>query len=154
MRVIYHNRNRLSPALEDGACYVSFDQLLAQSDVLSLNLSLNATTRHIISHREFAKMKDGAVIVNTARGALIDEKALVSALKSGKVRKPQDQKESKKKKKNRGRVRREDCDAASLKISNEPKKNRPLLLTERATGEFGWARRIRERAVHRTRAAG
>lgn len=99
MRVIYHNRNRLSPALEEGACYVSFDQLLAQSDVLSLNLSLNATTRHIISHREFAKMKDGAVIVNTARGALIDEKALVSALKSGKVRKPQDQKESKKKKK-------------------------------------------------------
>ncbi|OAL71902.1 hydroxyisocaproate dehydrogenase [Trichophyton violaceum] len=85
MRVIYHNRNRLSPALEEGACYVSFDQLLAQSDVLSLNLSLNATTRHIISHREFAKMKDGAVIVNTARGALIDEKALVSALKSGKV---------------------------------------------------------------------
>ncbi|KAM5453455.1 putative glyoxylate reductase [Microsporum audouinii] len=85
MRVIYHNRNRLSPALEEGASYVSFDQLLAQSDVLSLNLSLNASTRHIISHREFAKMKDGAVIVNTARGALIDEKALVSALKSGKV---------------------------------------------------------------------
>ncbi|EFR04081.1 hypothetical protein MGYG_07088 [Nannizzia gypsea CBS 118893] len=84
MRVIYHNRNRLSPALEEGASYVSFDQLLAQSDVLSLNLSLNASTRHIISHREFAKMKDGAVIVNTARGALIDEKALVSALKSGK----------------------------------------------------------------------
>ncbi|KAK2828954.1 hypothetical protein FQN49_007240 [Arthroderma sp. PD_2] len=85
MRVIYHNRNRLAPELEEGASYVSFDQLLSQSDVLSLNLSLNPTTRHIISHREFAKMKDGAVIVNTARGALIDEKALVSALKSGKV---------------------------------------------------------------------
>lgn len=126
MRVIYHNRNRLSPALEEGACYVSFDQLLAQSDVLSLNLSLNATTRHIISHREFAKMKDGAVIVNTARGALIDEKALVSALKSGKVRKPQDQKKVKKTEKLGVRVRRKDCDAASLKISNEPKKKTGL----------------------------
>lgn len=127
MRVIYHNRNRLSPALEEGACYVSFDQLLAQSDVLSLNLSLNATTRHIISHREFAKMKDGAVIVNTARGALIDEKALVSALKSGKVRKPQDQKKVKKTEKLGVRVRRKDCDAASLKISNEPKKKQAFV---------------------------
>jgi glyoxylate reductase len=64
---------------------VSFDELLSQSDVLSLNLSLNQSTRHIIGAPEFAKMKDGVVIVNTARGALIDEKALVEALDSGKV---------------------------------------------------------------------
>ncbi|KAL7269551.1 glyoxylate reductase [Rhizina undulata] len=86
MKVIYHNRNRLAPHLEGGARYVSFDELLAQSDVISLNLPLNAHTRHIISTKEFAKMKDGVVIVNTARGAVMDEDALVQALTSGKVR--------------------------------------------------------------------
>jgi lactate dehydrogenase-like 2-hydroxyacid dehydrogenase len=53
--------------------------------VLSLNLALNPKTKHIIGKPEFDKMKDGIVIVNTARGALIDEAALVDALKSGKV---------------------------------------------------------------------
>ncbi|KAJ5247382.1 NAD-dependent D-isomer specific 2-hydroxyacid dehydrogenase, partial [Penicillium chermesinum] len=86
MTIIYHNRSRLSADLENGANYVSFDELLAQSDVLSLNLALNASTRHIIGAPELAKLKDGVVIVNTARGAIIDEKALVSAIDSGKVR--------------------------------------------------------------------
>jgi len=85
MKIAYHNRSRLSKELEGDATYLSFDDLLAQSDVLSLNLSLNAKTRHIISAPEFAKMKDGVVIVNTARGALINEKDLVKALDSGKV---------------------------------------------------------------------
>ncbi|OCT50301.1 putative 2-hydroxyacid dehydrogenase UNK4.10 [Cladophialophora carrionii] len=85
MKIVYHNRSRLSKELEGDATYLSFDELLAQSDVLSLNLALNAKTRHIISAPEFAKMKDGVVIVNTARGALINEKDLVSALDSGKV---------------------------------------------------------------------
>lgn len=85
MKIQYHNRSRLAPELEDGASYVSFDELLATSDVLSLNLALNESTRHIISAKEFNKMKDGIVLVNTARGALIDEKALVAALDSGKV---------------------------------------------------------------------
>ena len=66
--------------------YVSFDKLLSQSDVISLNLSLTASTKHIIGAAEFAKMRQGVVIVNTARGALIEEKALVDALESGKVR--------------------------------------------------------------------
>ncbi|OAP65142.1 hypothetical protein AYL99_01114 [Fonsecaea erecta] len=85
MKIVYHNRTRLPKELEGDATYLNFDQLLAQSDVLSLNLSLNAKTRHIISAPEFAKMKDGVVIVNTARGALINEKDLVAALESGKV---------------------------------------------------------------------
>ncbi|PWY91525.1 hypothetical protein BO94DRAFT_533673 [Aspergillus sclerotioniger CBS 115572] len=85
MKIQYHNRSRLSAELEDGAEYVSFDELLANADVLSLNLALNASTRHIIGAKEFEKMKDGVVLVNTARGALIDEKALVAALESGKV---------------------------------------------------------------------
>ncbi|EFW20936.1 hypothetical protein D8B26_002779 [Coccidioides posadasii str. Silveira] len=85
MNIIYHNRRRLPRELEGDATYVSFDDLLCKSDVLSLNLSLNASTRHIISGPEFEKMKDGVVIINTARGALINEKALVDALNSGKV---------------------------------------------------------------------
>ena len=86
MKIQYHNRSRLSEELEQGAQYVSFDELLANADVLSLNLALNASTRHIIGAIELRKMKDGVVIVNTARGALIDEKALVAAIDSGKVR--------------------------------------------------------------------
>lgn len=85
MKIQYHNRSRLPAELEGDATYVSFDELLANADVLSLNLALNASTRHIIGATEFTKMKDGVVIVNTARGALIDEKALVAALDSGKV---------------------------------------------------------------------
>jgi glyoxylate reductase len=88
MKIQYHNRRRLPSELEKAsgdAKYVSFDQLLATSDVLSLNLPLNPNTRHIISHAEFAKMKDGVVIVNTARGAVMSEAALAEALDSGKV---------------------------------------------------------------------
>lgn len=85
MTTQYHNRNKLSEEASGGAKYVSFDELLATSDVLSLNLPLNKNTRHIISTKEFEKMKEGIVIVNTARGAVMDEAALVKALDSGKV---------------------------------------------------------------------
>ncbi|KAI2794807.1 putative 2-hydroxyacid dehydrogenase [Penicillium oxalicum] len=85
MKVIYHNRQKLSDELARGAQYVTFDELLSTSDVISLNLPLNKNTRHIISKAEFAKMKDGVVVVNTARGAVMDEAALVEALDSGKV---------------------------------------------------------------------
>ncbi|KAF9887774.1 hypothetical protein FE257_009580 [Aspergillus nanangensis] len=85
MRVIYHNRRALSKELADDAEYVGFEELLARSDVLSLNLPLNKNTRHIIGKAEFEKMKDGVVVVNTARGAVMDEDALVNALDSGKV---------------------------------------------------------------------
>lgn len=85
MSIQYHNRNRLPEDQEHGAKYVSFEELLRTSDVLSLNLALNANTRHIISKPQFDMMKDGIVIVNTARGPIIDEAALVDALNSGKV---------------------------------------------------------------------
>jgi glyoxylate reductase len=101
MEVIYYNRNKLSEELAGGAKYVSFDELLATSDVLSLNLPLNVSTRpttdvadanekqkntrHTISTNEFEKMKKGVVIVNTARGAVMDEAALVKALDCGRV---------------------------------------------------------------------
>lgn len=85
MSIQYHNRNRLPVDQEQGAKYVSFEELLRTSDVLSLNLALNANTRHIISKPQFEMMKDGVCIVNTARGPIIDEAALVDALNSGKV---------------------------------------------------------------------
>ncbi|KAK5719474.1 hypothetical protein LTR15_007998 [Elasticomyces elasticus] len=85
MEIQYHNRSRLPESKEQGAQYVSFEQLIQTSDVLSLNLALNASTRHIISKPQFDQMKTGVVIVNTARGPIIDEAALVDALKSDKV---------------------------------------------------------------------
>ncbi|KAL7818598.1 hypothetical protein V8C26DRAFT_396793 [Trichoderma gracile] len=85
MKIRYHNRSRLSPELEDGAEYVDFETLLRESDVLSLNLPLNPNTRHSIAAPQFAIMKPGIVIVNTARGAVMDEAALVDALASGRV---------------------------------------------------------------------
>jgi glyoxylate reductase len=83
MKTIYYNRNKLSEEQADGAEYVSFEELLKRSDVLSLNLPLNKHTRHIISTEQFKMMKESAVIVNTARGAVIDEAALVEALDEG-----------------------------------------------------------------------
>ncbi|KAH8808318.1 D-isomer specific 2-hydroxyacid dehydrogenase [Xylogone sp. PMI_703] len=85
MTTQYYNRTKLSDELSGGVKYVSFDELLATSDVLSLNLPLNKSTHHIISTPEFNRMKTGVVIVNTARGAVMDEAALVEALDSGKV---------------------------------------------------------------------
>ena len=85
MKIQYHNRHQLPGSEENGAKYVSFEELLKTSDVLSLNLALNPSTKHIIGKEQFNAMKDGVIIVNTARGALIDEAALVDALKSGKV---------------------------------------------------------------------
>lgn len=85
MKIQYHNRSRLPESEEQGAQYVSFEELMKTSDVLTLNLALNPSTRHIISKPQFDLMKDGVVIVNTARGPIIDEAALVDALDSGKV---------------------------------------------------------------------
>jgi glyoxylate reductase len=85
MKIQYHNRHELPASKAGGATFVSFDDLISTSDVISLNLGLTHSTEHIIGAKEFEKMKDGVVIVNTARGALIDEEALISALETGKV---------------------------------------------------------------------
>lgn len=85
MKTQYYNRSQLSEELSGGAKYVSFEELLKTSDVLSLNLPLNKNTRHILSTKEFEMMKPGVVIVNTARGAVMDEDALVKALEKGQV---------------------------------------------------------------------
>ena len=65
---------------------VDLQELLAHSDVISLHLPLTDTTKHIISDAEFGQMKDGVILVNASRGGTVDEKALLAALESGKVR--------------------------------------------------------------------
>ena len=86
MRVQYHNRSRV-PASQNpvGAKYVSFEELLKTSDIISVHLPLNASTRGLISREQLARMKDGVVLINTARGPIVNEDALVEALESGKV---------------------------------------------------------------------
>lgn len=71
---------------EPGIRYVSMDELLANSDYITLHCPLLDSTRHIINEETIAKMKDGVYIVNCSRGPLIDEKALIAALQSGKVK--------------------------------------------------------------------
>jgi D-3-phosphoglycerate dehydrogenase len=69
-----------------GATYVaSLPDFLSQCDVVSVHIPLSDATRHFISTEQFAHFKDGARLVNTARGPVVDEEALVQALKSGKV---------------------------------------------------------------------
>lgn len=84
-KIVYYNRKPL-PAEEAGiAEYASFEELLKISDVISVSVPLNKNTRHLINKDTLAQCKDGVVIVNTARGPVIDEQALVDALESGKV---------------------------------------------------------------------
>jgi D-specific alpha-keto acid dehydrogenase len=65
--------------------YVPLDELLRRSDVVTLHTPLNADTHHLLGRRRISQMKDGALIINTARGALIDTEALISALQNGKL---------------------------------------------------------------------
>lgn len=82
----YHNRSCV-PEQQNltGAIYVGFEELLRTSDIISVHLPLNTSTQGLIAHKEFAMMKDGVVIVNTARGPIVNEDALFEALQSGKV---------------------------------------------------------------------
>ncbi|MEO6145830.1 MAG: D-2-hydroxyacid dehydrogenase [Sulfuriferula sp.] len=65
--------------------YTDFEQTLRDSDIISLHLPLNTHTRNLISTREFGLMKAGALLINTARGGLVDESALLEALRSGQI---------------------------------------------------------------------
>jgi D-lactate dehydrogenase len=68
-----------------GFRYVEMDQLLASSDIITLHVPSNEKTRNLISDKEFARMKEGVVLINTARGAVLDIKALAKAIGEGKV---------------------------------------------------------------------
>ncbi|HET7802693.1 MAG TPA: NAD(P)-dependent oxidoreductase [Pseudolabrys sp.] len=83
MEVIAYNRTARPDA---GVSQVDIDALLEKSDIVSVNLVLNDDTRGFLSEERIARMKPGAILVNTARGALVDEAALIAALQSGHVR--------------------------------------------------------------------
>jgi D-3-phosphoglycerate dehydrogenase len=83
MEVIAWNR---TPRPDAGVRQVDIDTLLATSDVVSMNLTLNDDTRGFLDAKRIARMKRGALFVNTARGALTDEQALIAALNSGHIR--------------------------------------------------------------------
>ena len=83
IKVLAWNRTAKSHASVE---FVDIDALLAQSDVVSLHLLLNDETRGFLSRERIAAMKPGVILVNTARGAMVDEAAMIDALKSGHIR--------------------------------------------------------------------
>ena len=85
MRVLACRSRPASGEDECGAVYTDFRQLLRESDIVSLHCPLNEGTHYLIGEAEFAQMKPGAVLLNTARGALVDEAAAVRALESGRL---------------------------------------------------------------------
>jgi lactate dehydrogenase-like 2-hydroxyacid dehydrogenase len=88
MNVVYHNRRPLDMEEETKLNVVSvgFDDLLAQSDFLSINAPSTPQTFHIIDEKALSRMKPSAILINTARGALVDEKALIHALRHQVIR--------------------------------------------------------------------
>jgi D-3-phosphoglycerate dehydrogenase len=83
MKVLAWNR---TPKTAQSVTFVDLDTLLAESQVLSLHLLLNDETRGFLSAERIAKLRPGVILVNTARGAVIDEAAMIAALKSGHIR--------------------------------------------------------------------
>ena len=82
MRVIYHNRHSSQAMDALGAKLVSLDELLAESDYISVHVPLTPETRHMLGAADFAKMKHTAILINTSRGPVLDEAALADALKN------------------------------------------------------------------------
>ena len=87
MPVLYYNRTRLDPTLERecNARHVSLDELLVQSDIVTLHTPYNAASHHLIGAAQLAKMKKTAILIHAARGGVVDDAALVAALKNGTI---------------------------------------------------------------------
>ncbi|MDD8021061.1 MAG: D-glycerate dehydrogenase [Acidobacteriota bacterium] len=87
LKIIYYNRHRLSPEKEMNlkAEYRHLDSLLAEADIISIHASLNPESYHLIAKDKLALIKKSAVVINVARGAIVDEKALAEALKTGRI---------------------------------------------------------------------
>ncbi len=85
MEILYHNRHRLGSVQEKdlGITYCDFDTLLARADFVSVHVPLTSMTRHLMGREEFAKMRPSAYLINTARGPVVDEEALLDALRDG-----------------------------------------------------------------------
>lgn len=88
MEVVYHNRHRLPPSIETvfGARYEpDLERLIAESDIVTLHCPAGAGTHHLVNAARLAEMKPSAYLINTARGDLIDEEALIAALQTGQI---------------------------------------------------------------------
>jgi glyoxylate reductase len=86
MEVLYHSRSRKKDAEKElGARYLDLDDLLRESDFVSIHTPLTDETRHLISERELDLLQETAVLVNTSRGPVVDEAALADALQNGRV---------------------------------------------------------------------
>ena len=87
MKIVYHQRHRLPEEEEQryDAAYLTLEELLTTADVVSLHIPLTEETRHLIDAAALKMMKPTAVLVNTARGAVVDEQALIGALKKGTI---------------------------------------------------------------------
>jgi gluconate 2-dehydrogenase len=88
MRVLYHNRKRVAESieLELNAAWTSLDELLRQSDFVVLQVPYSPETHHLIGAAELAKMKPGAILVNSTRGGVVDDAALIDALRNRAIR--------------------------------------------------------------------
>lgn len=88
MRVLYHNRKRVADDIERqlNASHVSLDELLRQSDFVVLQVPYSTETHHMIGAAELAKMKPTAILINSTRGGVVDDAALIDALKKGTLR--------------------------------------------------------------------
>lgn len=87
MKVVYHNRNPIFSKFEQesGATYTSLFELLKQADIVSLHTPLTTETHHLLDAEHLSVMKPSAFLINTARGAVVDEQALIKHLKEGKL---------------------------------------------------------------------
>lgn len=87
MEILYTNRRRCAPEVEQalGATFVSLEQLLHRADLITLHLPLSEETRYLIGDRQFDQMKPTAILINTARGAIVDPQALYRALQQGHI---------------------------------------------------------------------
>ncbi len=83
-RILVHGR-RENPSLEEKATHVALDQLLSESDVITLHIPLTPETHHVINRETLERMKDGVVLINTARGDLIDIEAVIEGIESRKI---------------------------------------------------------------------
>ncbi len=87
MNILYHKRNHLLENEEDllGVSFADFDLIVEKSDIISIHLPYTENNHHLINEEVFDKMKPNSVLINTSRGAIVDEKALVKALKNKKL---------------------------------------------------------------------
>ncbi len=85
MRILYYSHKRKEEMNGLRAKFVSLEELLRESDIITLHVPLTPETRHLIDYKEFELMKEGAILINTARGEVVNEEAMLKALKSGKL---------------------------------------------------------------------